>query len=346
MLNVAIIGASGFTGVELLRLLAHHKQVSVVAVTSRQYSSIPVGEVFPSLTSYSDLVFTEPNIPDLIADTDVFFTAVPHAAAMKIVPDLLKNGAKVIDLSADFRLDSAEVYESWYQKHVCPEYIDEAVYGLCELNHEDIKGARLVANPGCYPTSILLPLIPVLKNNLVEPDSIVIDSKSGVSGAGRKAMLATSFCEVDESFKAYKIGEHRHTPEIEQELSKAAGKELNVCFTPHLVPMIRGILTTTYTRLARTDISTADVLHVLSEVYADKQFVSILPEGHFPSINMIKGSNRCVIGAKVDRRTNRLVLVSVIDNLVKGASGQAIQNMNIMMGFDESLGLQVVPVYP
>jgi len=348
MLRVAIIGASGFTGVELLRLLALHPGVEIVAVTSRQYEGKSVTEVFPSLKAYpySNLYFSAPDTKKLSNLAGAFFTAVPHAAAMKVVPELLNAGAKVIDLSADFRLRDVNVYNEWYAPHLCPEFLDEAVYGLCEINREKIASSRLVANPGCYPTSTLLPLIPLLKSGIVDTKStLVIDSKSGVSGAGRKALLATSFCEVNESFKAYKVGEHRHTPEIEQELSIAASEEIKVCFTPHLVPMTRGILTTIYAKPTKI-ISTTDVIKILDDSYSTERFVKILEEGQLPSINMIKGSNLCVIGVKVDKRTNTIILVSAIDNLVKGASGQAIQNLNIMFGFDEYLGLDVIPLYP
>ncbi len=344
--RVAIVGASGYTGVELLRILKGHPRARVTVVTSRQNSGKAVEELFPSLHGYRDLKFSMPDMDDICASSDVVFTAVPHQTAMAVVPGFLNAGLKVIDLSADFRIRDQAVYEKWYQKHSAPELLDEAVYALPELNFGKIADARLAANPGCYPTSTILPLAPLLRKGMVLPENIIVDSKSGTSGAGRGASVATLYCEVNESFKAYKVGDHRHTPEIEQELSAAAGADLRINFTPHLVPMNRGILSTIYCRPAERNITTETVRSALAEFYADAPFVRVLPAGSFPGVSNVRGSNYCDIGVKLDARTGMLILVSVIDNLVKGASGQAIQNMNIMCGFDQALALEAGAVYP
>ncbi len=344
-MRVAIVGGSGYTGIELLRILAGHPGAQVVAVTSRQFEGRPVSTVFPSLRGYDGLAFSS-LAPDAVAqEAEVVFAAVPHQAAMAIVPEYLDRGLRVIDLSADFRLRDKAVYEAWYQPHSASQLLAEAVYGLPELYSSRIASARLVANPGCYPTSAVLPLVPLLRAGLIDPGDIVIDSKSGASGAGRSPSIATLFCEVNEGFKAYKVGNHRHTPEIEQELGVAAGIPVAVSFTPHLVPMTRGILTTIYGRLTRK-VSTRDVLGCLGEAYAGCTFVRIHSEGDFPNTSHVKGSNYCDIGAYADGRTGRVVLVSAIDNLVKGASGQAVQNLNIMFGLDEKAGLGIQPLYP
>jgi N-acetyl-gamma-glutamyl-phosphate reductase len=346
MLRIAIVGGSGYTGVELLRLLKGHPEVNVQALTSRKLAGKPVAEVFPSLYSlYEGLVFTEPDARRLAKDADIVFTAVPHKAAMTIVPELLDAGLKVIDLSADFRLHDQKTYEAWYEPHSAPWLLSEAVYGLAEIYRKEIGAARFVANPGCYPTGALLPLIPLLRAGLVNPYDIVIDSKSGTSGAGRTPSAGALFCEVNEAFKAYKIGEHRHTPEIEQELSLAAGKDIIIDFTPHLAPMSRGILTTIYARPASAS-STPELLETLRVFYQDRPFVRILPQGVFPNVSSVRGGNFCDIGLLLSERTNRLIIVSAIDNLVKGASGQAIQNMNIMCGIPETTGLSMVPLFP
>ncbi len=345
MVRCAIVGGSGYTGVELIRIIHLHPEAEVVAVTSRTHAGEPVDALFPSLAGACDLRFREPAPQELASMADVVFTAVPHQAAMAIIPDLLRAGCKVVDLSADFRLSRVEVYQEWYGPHSAPELLNEAVYGLPELYRNEIASARLVANPGCYPTSSIIPLAPLLRNGTISPDSIIIDSKSGTSGAGRTASLAVSFCEVNEAFKAYKVGEHRHTPEIEQELSLAAGRDLVINFQPHLVPMSRGILSTIYCTAAQ-GVTTEAVLEQLSSFYAEAPFVRIRPQGEFPNCSHVKGSNFCDIGAKVDRRTGRLILVSAIDNLVKGAAGQAVQNMNIMFGLEETAGLGSLPLYP
>lgn len=346
MLKVAIIGGSGYTGVELLRILALHPRVTVTAVTSRANLGKKVDEVFPSLHGlYDHLEFSNPDPGRLLEHADLFFTAVPHRAAMSIVPDLLEAGKRVIDLSADFRIRDKDVYEQWYQPHTAPELLEKAAYGLPELYRERIAGADLVANPGCYPTSAILPLAPLLKARVISHEGIIVDSKSGVSGAGRGANAATSFCEVNEGFKAYKVASHRHTPEIEQELSAACGRPVTINFTPHLVPMNRGILTTIYADLAG-NASTADILDILQGSYGTSPFVHVLPRGSLPDVAHVKGGNDCRIGAVKDERTGKVILVSAIDNLVKGASGQAVQNLNVMHGWDETLGLKGSPLYP
>ncbi|MBW1926992.1 MAG: N-acetyl-gamma-glutamyl-phosphate reductase [Deltaproteobacteria bacterium] len=345
MLRVAIVGGSGYTGIELLRILKLHPQADVVAVTSRKYAGHPVGEAFPSLHGYDGLLFTEPDVKYLTRSAEWIFTAVPHKAAMSVVPQFLEAGLRVIDLSADFRLRDSRTYETWYQAHAAPEQLDRAVYGLPEIYRKDIAHAQLVANPGCYPTGAILPLAPLLHSGIVSPKGIIADSKSGASGAGRSPSPGTIYCEVNESLKAYKVAEHRHMPEIEQELSVAAGRPVAVTFTPHLVPMTRGILTTIYARLTR-EVSTGKVLVAIKDFYEDSPFVRVFPEGAFPDVSYVRGSNFCDIGARVDGHTNTLILISAIDNLVKGASGQAVQNLNIMAGLDESLGLDTVPLYP
>ena len=345
MVNTAVIGGSGYTGIELIRLLSAHPDLKLTCATSRQYEGQPIEDVFPSLRGITDLVFSSPD-PLLVArSASVAFTALPHETAMEYIPKLLDQGLKVVDLSADFRLRNAEVYGTWYQTHTAPRLLEEAVYGLPEIHQDAVRQARLVANPGCYPTSAILVLAPLLHNGWIDPDTIIVDSKSGASGAGRSASVATIFCEVNEAFKAYKIGEHRHTPEIEQELSRLAGRSVTISFTPHLVPMNRGILTTTYASL-NADIEEKLLFARAQDFYDNAPFVRVLPPGRFPSTSFVTGSNYCDIGYKIDRRTRRVVGVSAIDNLVKGASGQAIQNMNLMLGLEETAGLHIVPLYP
>ncbi|MBU0908460.1 MAG: N-acetyl-gamma-glutamyl-phosphate reductase [Proteobacteria bacterium] len=345
MLRVGIVGASGYTGGELARILSLHPEVEISVATSRNYAGKRLSQVYPHLAGIADIVCEDVQITDLVHRADIFFTAVPHQTAMAIVPEFLEAGKKVIDLSADFRLDDPLVYEAWYQPHTAQKYLAEAVYGLPELNRENIAGARLVANPGCYPTSIILALAPLLEKGLIDLDTIVADSKSGTSGAGRGAQVGSLFCEVTDGFRAYKVGEHRHTPEIEQELGKLAGSRLTISFTPHLLPISRGILSTIYGKLIR-DIDPQEIFDLFQSFYQDEKFVRICRPGNFPATQYVRGSNYCDIGCKVDTRTGRVVLVSVIDNLVKGAAGQAVQNMNVICGFRESLGLETVPLFP
>jgi N-acetyl-gamma-glutamyl-phosphate reductase len=289
----------------------------------------------------------EPLVPERVAEkVDIVFTALPHKAAMEVVPAFLAAGKIVIDLSADYRLHDPEVYAAWYDQHLNPELLSEAVYGLPELRREEISAARLVANPGCYPTSIILGLMPLLKEGLIDTTSIIADSKSGVSGAGRGAKVDSLYCEVNEGFKAYGVGGvHRHIPEIEQELSLLAGMKTIISFTPHLVPMDRGILSTIYAAPLNA-ISPADLQALYAEQYDGEAFVRVLEQGEFPSTAYVRGSNFCDIGVTVDKRTGRIIVVSALDNLVKGAAGQAVQNMNIVCDFPETMGLELIPLYP
>lgn len=346
MLKVAIVGASGYTGVELLRILYTHPEAAVTSVTSEQSAGKRISDVFPSLRGRCDLVL-ENLEPVRVADkADFIFTALPHKAAMEVVPTFLKLGKRVVDLSADYRLQDAKEYERWYEPHLNPALLKKAVYGLPELKRAKIAEAELVANPGCYPTSVILGLAPLLKNKLIDPATIIADSKSGVSGAGRSAKVDNLFCEVNDGFKAYGVGgAHRHIPEIEQELSHLAGKKVTISFTPHLVPMDRGILSTIYAMPVKPA-STAELLKVYHDFYKGEPFVRVLPVGSFPSTAHVRGANFCDIGLAVDERTGRVIVVSAIDNLVKGASGQAVQNMNIMNGFPENVGLEGLPLFP
>ncbi|MBA3013740.1 MAG: N-acetyl-gamma-glutamyl-phosphate reductase [Proteobacteria bacterium] len=345
MIRVGIIGASGYTGIELSRLLCRHPGVTLTVATSRQYAGRSMADVYPSLRGLVDLVCEDTTGTELAAKADVFFTAVPHQTAMAIVPILLEAGKKVVDLSADFRIHDPLVYETWYQAHTAKELLGEAVYGLPEIHRHAIAPSRLVANPGCYPTSVILGLAPLLTNQLINSDSIIIDSKSGTSGAGRGAQVGSLYCEVTDGFKAYKVGEHRHTPEIEQELSGLCGQDVVVSFTPHLVPMSRGILSTMYATLS-AGVTLNDVTEAYHNHYRNEPFVRLCPSGAYPATQYIRGGNFCDIGFKVDPRTGRIIVLSAIDNLVKGAAGQAVQNMNIICGFEETQGLMVVPLFP
>lgn len=345
MLKVAVVGASGYTGVELLRLLLPHPQVEVVCVTSRQHEGVPISQVFPSLAGACELVCEPVRVASIASRCDVVFTALPHKTAMAVVPEFLQAGCKVVDLSADYRLRDQQVYEQWYQEHTSPELLDKAVYGLPELYRQKIEQADLIANPGCYPTSVALGLAPLLTANAVKLGSLVIDSKSGVSGAGRAEKLGSLFCEVNEGFKAYGVAAHRHTPEIEQTLAALAESEVRVSFTPHLLPVNRGILSTIYADLAR-EMTTAELLELYKQYYADDFFVRIAPGDALPNVANVRGTNFCDIGLVSDPRTGRVIIVSVIDNLVKGAAGQAVQNMNIACGIDERIGLTQLSAFP
>ncbi|HHL40631.1 MAG TPA: N-acetyl-gamma-glutamyl-phosphate reductase [Deltaproteobacteria bacterium] len=354
MIKAAVIGASGYTGLELLRILALHDKVEVCYASSRQFAGAPVSSVFPSLMGYLDGLFFDElkgeaeggvlgSLEGPLGEADCIFCALPHGASMAVVPGLIEAGRKVVDLSADFRLRDAGTYRAWYAPHRAPELLGSAVYGLPELYRRAVEGARLIANPGCYPTSAVLALAPAVKEEVVDPSTIVIDSKSGVSGAGRSASLATSFCEVNEAFGAYKVAVHRHTPEIEAVLSDVAGAAVRVSFTPHLLPLSRGILTTVTASLTGTH-TTVALLELYRDFYDGEPFVRVRPEGVFPNISWVRGSNFCDIGLRADGRTGRVVIVSAIDNLVKGASGAAVQNMNILFGFDETEGLRTAPL--
>jgi len=343
--NVGIIGATGYTGVELLRLLLHHPEVEVTALTSQKYAGVPVDQVFPSLGKRLPLKCEELSVEKISEKTDFIFTAVPHKTAMETVPLFYRSGKRVVDLSADFRLKDAAVYERWYQKHTATDLLGESVYGLPELHRDKIRNAKIVGNPGCYPTGALIGLIPMIKKGLITPEGIVVDSKSGVSGAGRDVVLESLFCEVNEGVKAYKIFAHRHTPEIEQELSLLGRKKIAVTFVPHLIPMDRGILSTLYVRLINK-INTEELLGAFHEFYGKEPFIRILPKGKLPNTKNVRGSNFCDIGVTVSETDGRAVVVTAIDNLVKGASGEAVQNMNIMLGYPETLGLDIVPLFP
>jgi N-acetyl-gamma-glutamyl-phosphate reductase len=345
MLKVGIYGASGYTGQELLRLLLRHPQAEVVAVTSRRYAGIPVSDIYPVFVGLTDLAFVNASPEDVAGVVDIVFLALPHGASMAVVPIFLKAGKKVIDLSADFRLHDVATYEKWYSRHTARNIIKESVYGIPELYGDEIAKAKLVANPGCYPTSVILGLAPLLKAKVVDECSIIADSKSGVSGAGREPQVGMLFCEIDEGFKAYKVGQHRHIPEMEQEISNLAGCDVVISFTPHLLPVTRGILSTIYATLQK-DASTAELVDLYQAFYKGKKFVRVYKAGTFPNISSIRGSNYCDIGLFVDIRTKRVIVICAIDNLVKGAAGQAIQSMNLMCGLSEDAGLSMISLFP
>ena len=345
MLKVGIYGASGYTGQELLRLLLRHPQAEVVALTSRRYAGVPVSDIYPVFVGLTDLAFVDASPEDVAGAADIVFLALPHGVSMAVAPIFLNAGKKVIDLSADFRLHDVATYEKWYSRHTAPDIIKESVYGMPELYGDEIAKARLVANPGCYPTSVILGLAPLLKANWIDDSSIIADSKSGVSGAGREPQVGTLFCEVDEGFKAYKVGEHRHTPEMEQEISILAGCDVKISFTPHLLPITRGILSTIYATLQK-DVTTAELIDLYRAFYKGKKFVRVYKAGTFPNISSVRGSNYCDIGLTVDARTKRVIIICAIDNLVKGAAGQAIQNMNLMCGLSEDTGLTMISLFP
>ncbi len=345
MVRVSIAGASGYTGFELIRLLSRHPEVQLKTITSRAHVGQRLDQVYPALRKHCELSFEEPD-PAILADgADVVFTALPHQAAMDAVPELLRLGVRVIDLSADYRFRDPAVYAAWYEPHKTPELLVEAVYGLPELHRESIRSARLVGNPGCYPTSVILAAAPLISSGLIDPHTVIADSKSGVTGAGRGASLAVHYCEVNEGFKAYKVAEHRHTPEIEQELSRLAGEPVTVSFTPHLVPMSRGILSTVYAS-ARGQVTEAAVEEAFSSHYGSAPFVRLCGSKDLPTTLQVRGSNYCDLGWRVDARTGRIVVISVIDNLTRGASGQAVCNMNLMCGLPESMGLEDAPWLP
>jgi N-acetyl-gamma-glutamyl-phosphate reductase len=345
MVKVAIVGASGYTGVELIRLLANHPAVEIACVTSRQNAGEEIAAAFPSLRQRIGLICDNADPQLVAARADIVFTALPHQTAMAVIPDLLAAGSRVIDLSADYRLRDLQTYQQWYQAHTSPELLAEAVYGLPELYREQVKGARLVANPGCYPTSIALALAPLLQQGLIDATTLIIDSKSGTSGAGRSAKVGSLYCEVNEGFAAYGVANHRHTPEIEQTLSDLAGRPVVVNFTPHLLPVNRGILSTVYASLTPYR-SSDELLQLFADYYRDEAFVRICPKGTLPNIAYVRGSNYCDLGVVSDSRTGRVIVVSAIDNLVKGAAGQAVQNLNLLLGLPETTGLEALPLFP
>jgi len=345
MLKIGIYGASGYTGQELLRLLLRHPEAEVVALTSRRFKGIPISDVYPIFVGLTNLTFTDASPEDLASVADVIFLALPHGVSMKVAPIFIKTGKRVIDLSADFRLLDVKTYEQWYGKHTAQDIIKQAVYGIPELYRDAVKKAIFVANPGCYPTSVILGLAPVLKEKLIDSASIIVDAKSGASGAGREPQVSSLFCEIEEGFKAYKIGQHRHTPEMEQELSQLAGHDIKISFTPHLLPINRGILSTIYATLQK-DVTTVELVDLYQAFYRGEKFVRIYREGTFPDISSVRGSNYCDLGIATDKRTKRVIIISTIDNLIKGASGQAIQNMNLMCGISEETGLDMLPLFP
>lgn len=344
--KVAIVGSTGYGGVELIRHLLTHPQVEITSVISSSQAGELLSDSYPHLTDILKVPLdaVEPKL--LREKADVVFTATPSGVSAELVPQLLDEGLKVIDLSGDFRLTSGENYETWYKKKAAPaEYLERAVYGLCEVFGEDVQGKDFISNPGCYPTAALLGLIPALQAGWIDPKSIIIDGKSGVSGAGRGVNLTVHYSEINENFKAYKVNKHQHIPEIEQILGRIAGHEVTTTFTTHLVPMTRGIMCTMYASLS-DERSEADMIKLYRDYYEGRPFVRIRPEGVWPATKEVAGSNYCDIGFAVDARTERLTIISVIDNVVKGAAGQAIQNLNLMMGWNETLGIEAVPIYP
>lgn len=345
-MKTAIIGGSGYGAVELARLLHHHPYAELTQIISQSKVGTPFSEIYPHLVTIIDQPMIELNIEKLADDIDVVFFATPSDVSHKLIDKFLDKDLKCIDLSGDFRLNDPAQYQEWYGFDTNgADYLDQAVYGLSEINQQEIKNAQLIANPGCYPTAILLSLIPAVEKALIDHRSIIIDGKTGVSGAGRGLSLNVHYSEMNENTKAYQLGKHKHIPEIEQELSLKSADPVRVNFTPHIVPMTRGILTTTYTDLV-VETSVEEVIALYNEYYKDHPFVRIRKAGQLPSTKEVYGSNYCDIGLHVDERTNKLIIVSVIDNLVKGASGQAIQNLNLMAGWDEQAGLQQVPIYP
>ncbi|MEH6582627.1 MAG: N-acetyl-gamma-glutamyl-phosphate reductase [Halioglobus sp.] len=343
MIKVGIVGGTGYTGVELLRLLAQHEQADVVAITSRAESGRRVDDLYPNLRGHYELAFSAPEVKQLAA-CDVVFFATPHNVAMNLVPELMAAGTRIVDLSADYRIRDAALWSKWYgEPHASPELLTEAVYGLPEKNRAAIAQAQLVACPGCYPTSVQLGLMPLLANDLVDASQLIASSASGVSGAGRQAKIDNLLSEVGDSFKAYGVSGHRHLPEIEQGLSDIAGKPASVTFVPHLLPIIRGIHSTLFARLTT---SGEDLQALYESQYADEPFVDVLPAGQYPQTRTVKGANRCQIALSVPQGRDTVVVMAVIDNLVKGASGQAVQNMNIMLGLPEAMGLGTIGLLP
>jgi len=339
-IRAAIVGSTGYTGLELVSILRYHPRTELTVLTSQSYVGQPISHVFPALRGVCSLACEAMNPESLVARADVIFVALPHKQAMEVVPGFIRAGRKVVDLSADFRFRDAAVYEAWYQPHTAKDLLTEAAYGLPELHADEIRKARLVGNPGCYPTGVILAAAPLVRRGVVTLESIIADCKSGVSGAGRAATLTTHYCEANEGFRAYSVGEHRHTPEIEQELSALAGRPLRVVFTPHLVPMSRGILTTLYANLAR-EASDEEIRALYHEMYDRAPFVRILDKGQLPSTLHVRGTNYCDISWRLEPRTGRIIVISAIDNLARGASSQAVCNMNLMCGFAEETGLNL-----
>lgn len=345
MIKVGIVGGTGYTGVELLRLLAVHPDVELTAITSRKEDGLPVADMFPSLRGRVGIKFSSPENADL-SKCDVVFFATPHGVAMAQAPELLKAGVKVIDLAADFRIKEKAVFEKWYKiEHTCPDLLEHAAYGLAELNRDDIQQANLVANPGCYPTTMQLGYYPLLKAGVIDAGSLIADCKSGVSGAGRKAEIGTLFSESSDNFKAYGVAGHRHTPETSAQLQRFTSDKVSLIFTPHLVPMIRGMHSTLYARLTK-DISNEELQNLFEEQYKDSAFVDVMPFGSHPETRSTRGSNMLRLALHRPDNGNTVIVLVVQDNLVKGASGQAVQCMNLMFGLEETTGLTQIALLP
>ena len=343
MIKVGIIGSTGYAGAEIVKLIQNHPEAAVVWFGSKSFEGEPFAKVYRNMFELVDEKCLGDNIDELADKVDVIFTATPQGLCSKIINEDVLSKTKVIDLSADFRIKDVDIYEKWYGiKHESPEFIDEAVYGLCEINRDKTKDARLIANPGCYTTCSILSIYPLVKEGLIDPKSIIVDAKSGTTGAGRGAKVANLFCEVNENIKAYGVTTHRHTPEIEEQLSYAAGKSVVINFTPHLVPMQRGILVTAYADLTK-DVTYDEVKAIYDKYYKDEKFIRVLDKDFCPETRFVQGSNYTDINFKIDERTGRIVMMGALDNLVKGAAGQAVQNMNIMFGLEESMGIDLVP---
>lgn len=346
MVRAGIIGSTGYAGSELVRLLLGHKDVEIVWYGSRSYIDKKYAEVYRNMFEIVDAVCMDDNMEELAERVDAIFTATPQGLCASLVNEEILSKVKIIDLSADFRLKDVKVYEEWYKlEHKAPQYLDEAVYGLCEVNREAVKKARIVANPGCYTTCSILTTRPLVAEGLIDPNTLIIDAKSGTSGAGRGAKLPNLFCEVNENMKAYGVATHRHTPEIEEQLSIAFGQPVTINFTPHLVPMNRGILVTAYASL-KPGTTAEQVRKVYKDYYDKETFVRVLEDGECPETKWVEGSNYVDINFKIDPRTGRIIMMGALDNLVKGAAGQAVQNMNLLFGFDEDEGLRQVPMFP
>lgn len=346
MIKVGIIGATGYAGSELVRILLGHKDVEIKWYGSRSYIDKKYASIYQNFFQLVDANCTDDNMEVLADQVDVIFTATPQGLCASLVNEEILSKVKIIDLSADFRIKDVKVYEEWYKlEHKSPQFIEEAVYGLCEINREDVKKARLVANPGCYTTCSILTCYPLVKEGIIDPNTIIVDAKSGTSGAGRGAKVDNLFCEVNENMKAYGVATHRHTPEIEEQLGYACGEKITINFTPHLVPMNRGILATAYASLKK-DVTYEEVKAIYDKYYADEKFVRVLEKDVCPQTKWVEGSNYVDVNFKIDPRTNRIIMMGAIDNLVKGAAGQAVQNMNLMFGLKESEGLELVPMFP
>ena len=346
MIKVGIIGATGYAGGELVRILMGHKEAEIVWYGSRSYIDQKYADVYRNMFQIVDAKCMDDNIEALADQVDVIFTATPQGFLASVINENILGKTKIVDLSADFRIKDVKVYEKWYGiEHKSPQFIEEAVYGLCEVNRDKVKGARLIANPGCYTTCSILTAYPLAKEGIIDMRTLIVDAKSGTSGAGRGPKVPTLFCEVNENMKAYGVASHRHTPEIEEQLGYASGENVTISFTPHLVPMNRGILATEYATLKK-DVTGEEVKAIYDKYYADEKFVRVLGEGVCPETKWVEGSNYVDIGFKLDPRTNRIVMMGAIDNLVKGAAGQAVQNMNLLFGLPESEGLELVPMFP